>query len=57
MDVLNYSSPTPLRTSERRYLGLAAIATAGLSATIVSWFAGLSTIIYTGRGVHASLRG
>ena len=46
-DVLNYSSPTPLRTSARRYLGLAAIATAGLSATIVSWFTGLSTTIYT----------
>ena len=41
MDVLNYF----LRTSARRYLGLAAIA--GLSATIVSWFAGLSTTIYT----------
>ena len=46
-DVLNYFSTTPLRTSARRYLGLAAIATAGLSATIVSWFAGLSTTIYT----------
>ena len=31
----------------RRYLGLAAIATAGLSATIVGWFAGLSATIYT----------
>ena len=46
-DVLNYSSPTPLRTSARRYLRLAAIATAGLSAKIVSWFASLSTTIYT----------
>ena len=46
-DVLNYSSPTPLRTSARCYLGLAVIATACLSATIVSWFAGLSTTIYT----------
>ena len=46
-DVLNYFSPKPLRTSARRYLGLAAIATAGLSATIVGLFAGLSTTIYT----------
>ena len=37
MDVLNYSSPTSLRTSARCYLGLAAIATAGLSATNVSY--------------------
>ena len=35
------------RTSARRYLRLAAITTAGLSATIVTLFAGLSTTIYT----------
>ena len=46
-DVLYYCSPTPIRNSARRYLGLAAIATAGLSAMIVGWFAGLSTTIYT----------
>ena len=35
MDILNYSSPTPLSTSARHYLGLVAIATAGLSAGLL----------------------
>ena len=43
-DVLNYSSPTPLRISSNRYLGLAAIATAGLQLRLS---AGLPTTIYT----------
>ena len=42
--ILYYCSPTPLRTSARWYLQLAAIATAGLSTTIYTvlesaWFA------------------
>ena len=56
-EVLNYFSSTPLRTSARRYFGLAANRNCwfvSYDCQLVCWFVNYDL---HGRGVHASLRG